>query len=198
MPMNTAPTKYEFPPPGPPPYACDLPNLLFGHSIVLAGPILRLSALVPCVYEAISPVPRFDDFLSNPAPDSQPSPSTGLKQDAQFNDSDLYALAVWPVSRNDLVAYCTPSVPRPSAVPSSRPPYILTLDPFRTASGNHAGVFHGQWVIDGQPPSDVVLKSYPVKDFKLLIHELDVYTAIGHLALIVPTLHVRIMGRAAA
>ncbi|KAJ7611542.1 hypothetical protein DFH06DRAFT_1244410 [Mycena polygramma] len=94
------------------------------------------------------------------------------------------------VSRDDLVAYCTPSASPSSAVPSSRPPYILTLDPFRTAGGNHASVFHGQWAIDGQPPSDVVLKSYPVEDFKLLIHELDVYAAIGHLAFIVPTLHV--------
>ncbi|KAJ7266391.1 hypothetical protein B0H12DRAFT_159486 [Mycena haematopus] len=120
------------------------------------------------------------------APPPGPPPYAFLHY--SFPDKPVDPVDLDTLSRDDLVAYCTPSAPRAPAVPCSQPPHILTLDPFKRVAGYYACVFFGKWAIEGEPPSDVVFKTYPVKDFKFLINELDVYTAIAHLAPIVPTL----------
>ncbi|KAJ7862740.1 hypothetical protein B0H14DRAFT_3444456 [Mycena olivaceomarginata] len=43
--------------------------------------------------------------------------------------------------------------------------------------------------MEGEKSLRVVLKTYAIEDINLLIHEFDVYAAIAHLAVIVPTLH---------
>jgi hypothetical protein len=76
-----------------------------------------------------------------------------------------------------------------SSTLSSPSPHIITIDPYKTRGGNKACIHHATFAIDGGPLFNVVLKTYPVEDFDLLIHEFDVYTAVTHLAVVVPKLH---------
>ncbi|KAK6984476.1 hypothetical protein R3P38DRAFT_343699 [Favolaschia claudopus] len=52
--------------------------------------------------------------------------------------------------------------------------------------GEMASVFRGQLSAEGQPPWHVIIKCYPADNFKCLIQELDAYTALAHLACVVP------------
>ncbi|KAJ6605710.1 hypothetical protein B0H10DRAFT_2440158 [Mycena sp. CBHHK59/15] len=72
---------------------------------------------------------------------------------------------------------------------SSPLPYFLTIDSFKSRGGHTAAIHHGTFAMEGETPLRVVLKTYALEDINLLIHEFDVYAAIAHLAVIVPTLH---------
>ncbi|KAJ7801416.1 hypothetical protein B0H14DRAFT_2615319 [Mycena olivaceomarginata] len=94
------------------------------------------------------------------------------------------------MSRADLVAYSTSSlVSTHISTLSSPSPYFLTIDSFKSRGGHTAAIHHGTFAMEGETPLRVVLKTYAIEDINLLIHEFDVYAAIAHLAVIVPTLH---------
>ncbi|KAJ7809967.1 hypothetical protein B0H14DRAFT_3880786 [Mycena olivaceomarginata] len=102
------------------------------------------------------------------------------------------------MTRADLVAHHVSSSPLPtptSSTLSSPSPYILTIDPYTTRGGNKACTHHATFAMDGGPLFNVVLKTYPVEDFDLLVHEFDVYTAVAPLAGVVPTLHAVVKSR---
>ncbi|KAJ7213100.1 hypothetical protein GGX14DRAFT_446295 [Mycena pura] len=102
------------------------------------------------------------------------------------------------MTRADLVAHHVSPSPLPtptSSTLSSASPHLITIDPYSTRGGNKACIHHATFAMDGRPPFNVVLKTYPVEDFNLLIHEFDVYTAVAHLAVVVPTLHAVVKSR---
>ncbi|KAJ7898713.1 hypothetical protein B0H13DRAFT_1884172 [Mycena leptocephala] len=62
----------------------------------------------------------------------------------------------------------------------------LTLEPYFFYPGEMASIFRAQLGTDGQPPSHVIIKCYPAKNFERLRQELDAYTVLAHLACVVP------------
>ncbi|KAJ7105377.1 hypothetical protein C8R44DRAFT_807108 [Mycena epipterygia] len=64
----------------------------------------------------------------------------------------------------------------------------LILEPTIFHSGHFATVHCGQFSLDNQPSSRIILKSYPTQYFPRLVQELDIYAALAPLAVIVPRL----------
>ncbi|KAJ7868372.1 hypothetical protein B0H14DRAFT_2729980 [Mycena olivaceomarginata] len=73
--------------------------------------------------------------------------------------------------------------------PRTTTPSHLILEPTLFHSGHFATVHCGQFSLDNQPSSRIILKSYPTQYFPRLLQELDVYAALAHLAIIVPRLY---------
>ncbi|KAJ7301074.1 hypothetical protein DFH08DRAFT_979078 [Mycena albidolilacea] len=60
--------------------------------------------------------------------------------------------------------------------------------PLQTRGGNKASLYEATFDLAGGPLFNMFMKTYPVEDFDLLLHEFDVYIAVAHLV-IVPKLH---------
>ncbi|KAJ7794269.1 thiolase-like protein [Mycena olivaceomarginata] len=84
-------------------------------------------------------------------------------------------------------ASSSPPTPTLSTL-SSRSPHLLTIDPYKTRGGNKASLYEATFALTGGPLLNVFMKTYPVEDFDLLLHEFDVYIAVAHLV-IVPKLY---------
>ncbi|KAJ7749800.1 hypothetical protein DFH07DRAFT_942001 [Mycena maculata] len=100
------------------------------------------------------------------------------------------------MTREDLVAHrASSSPPTPTLSTLSSPsPHRLIIDPLSRREGNKASLFEATFALAGGPRLNVFMKTYPVEDFNVLIHEFDVYTAVAHLV-IVPKLHAVIKAR---
>ncbi|KAJ7256768.1 hypothetical protein C8J57DRAFT_1344243 [Mycena rebaudengoi] len=90
----------------------------------------------------------------------------------------------------------SPELGKPSSLPSSaiprsvlcHRPGVLFLEG-TVACGDIGTVHRGNVQIDQHKPFRIILKSYGNSHFPELIHELDVYAALNHLAVVIPQLY---------
>ncbi|KAJ7243236.1 hypothetical protein C8J57DRAFT_1366235 [Mycena rebaudengoi] len=90
----------------------------------------------------------------------------------------------------------SPELGKPSSLPASTVPHpalrhrpgVLFLDG-TVACGDIGTVHRGKVQIDRSNPFRIILKSYGNSHFPQLIHELDVYAALNHLAVVIPQLY---------
>ncbi|KAJ7029907.1 hypothetical protein C8F04DRAFT_1187262 [Mycena alexandri] len=88
------------------------------------------------------------------------------------------------MTRADVVAHFTSSFPQLTPpTPSSSSPHSV-INPHTTSAGNTASLYE----------ATLVLAEGPQRPTQLNSHQLDVYTTVGHLA-VVPKLHAVIKGR---
>ncbi|KAJ7634949.1 hypothetical protein FB45DRAFT_1025854 [Roridomyces roridus] len=109
-------------------------------------------------------------------------------------DGPIRPVRLESLTREEVDAYRTASTT--DSPPSTKLPpaqsHTLMVDPSDDIDSNISSACFGTWNMAGQPPLNVVLKSYPIPEYcDNVLDELDTYSAIAHMRLgpIVPTLH---------
>ncbi|KAJ6474751.1 hypothetical protein C8R45DRAFT_1010519 [Mycena sanguinolenta] len=112
------------------------------------------------------------------------SPSSSLA-----SSSAASSVVSTPPSSPELKSEHTLPNSEEAPTPRTTTPSHLILEPTLFHSGHFATVSCGQFSLDNQPSSRIILKSYPTQYFSRLLLELDVYAALAPLAVIVPRLY---------